>query len=165
MFSSSVQPSTVSLFSSTGSLPLQLFETKTDTTLPEDSFVRLLNDTSNSPAPLAPAKLLSIHTGQEGLKDSKKLIQTVLHIQSPTLPTTYIQCPPGFPSLTNPRGLGLKHPWVHIQARDLGKEWSFEIGIADQGNRVGIIRCSTFQVRCPTLILPPRLLILISETT
>ncbi|KAL1672965.1 hypothetical protein EV122DRAFT_223638 [Schizophyllum commune] len=145
MFTSSVQPSTVSLFLSTGSLPLQLFETKTDTTLPEDSFVHLLNDTTNSPAPPAPAKLIPIHTGKEGLKDSKTLIQTVLHIQSPTLPTTYIQCPPGFPSASNPRGLGLKHPWVHIQARDMGKEWSFEIGIADQGNRVGIIRCSTFQ--------------------
>uniref|UniRef100_D8QEB7 CFA20 domain-containing protein n=1 Tax=Schizophyllum commune (strain H4-8 / FGSC 9210) TaxID=578458 RepID=D8QEB7_SCHCM len=137
MFSSLVQPSTVSLFSSTGSLPLQLFETRNDTTLPEDSFVHLLNDTTNIPAPPAPAKLVPIHTGQEGLKDSKTLIQTRPPHPIPDTPYDLHSI--------NPRGLGLKHPWVHVQSRDLGKEWSFEIGVADQANRVGVVRLSTFQ--------------------
>ncbi|TRM62237.1 hypothetical protein BD626DRAFT_548630 [Schizophyllum amplum] len=145
MFSGSVQPNTVSLFSSTGSLPLQLFSTQTDATLPEDSFIHLLNDTTNLPAPPPPASLTPIHTGKEGMKDTKTLIQTVLHIQSPTLPTTFIQCPPQYPFTSASRGLGLKHPWAHIQVRDLGREWSCEFGIADQSGRTGIVRLSTFQ--------------------
>ncbi|KAL1746041.1 hypothetical protein HDZ31DRAFT_62601 [Schizophyllum fasciatum] len=169
MFSSAVQPTLVSLFSSTGSAPLQLFATHTDTTLPEDSFVHLLNDTTNLPAPSPPCKLVQIYTGKgEGkgaearvddeemrtkdsmtrLKDSKTLVQTVLHIQSPTLPTTYVQCPPDYVvggHTSNARGLGLRHPWLHVQVRDLGREWAMELGVADQARRVGVVRLSTFQ--------------------
>ena len=35
---------------------------------------------------------------------------------------------------------------MHLQVRNLGREWAFEVGIVDQAGRVGIVRLSTFQV-------------------
>ena len=69
------------------------------------------------------------------------LSQTVLHLQSPTLRTTSVQCPP-----TAEGVLGLKHPWIHVQVRNMAREWSFEVGVVDRAGREGVIRCSTFQV-------------------
>ena len=151
MFSSAVQPALVSLFSSTGSDPLSLFVTKTDESLPSDSFVCLLNDSTSTPAPQPPRALVAGGAlDEDGDEDSPSpnytLDQTVLHIQSPTVRTTYIRCPP-----VSPRGgafghLGLKHPWVHLQVRNMGREWAFEVGIVDQSGREGVVRCATFQV-------------------
>ncbi|CAK5274846.1 unnamed protein product [Mycena citricolor] len=75
------------------------------------------------------------------------LDQTVLHIQSPTLPTTFIRCPPGDTTV-----VGLKHPWIHLQVRDLGREWSLELGVADRAGTEGVIRLSTFKKQ-PTLTI------------
>jgi hypothetical protein len=69
-----------------------------------------------------------------------RLDQTVLHLQSPTLPTTFIRCP------SVGSDLHLKHPWLHIQVKQLGREWSFEVGIVDHAGREGTLRCSTFKV-------------------
>lgn len=142
MFSSAVQPGIVSLFSSTGSDPLQLFSTHCDSTLHSDAFVGLVNDRPSHSKPRSPKNLVS--DDEAGFL----LDQTVLHIQSPALPKTYIQCPsqPG-------KELGLKHSWIHIQARSLGIcDWSFEVGIADQLERKGIVRLSTFQVCSPAVV-------------
>lgn len=66
----------------------------------------------------------------------------VLHIQSPTISTTFIQIPPvGFG-----KDLELTHPWLHLQVRDLGREFAFEIGVVDKLGRSGRIRFATFQV-------------------
>jgi hypothetical protein len=35
---------------------------------------------------------------------------------------------------------------MHLQVRNLGREWAFEVGIVDHAGRVGIVRLSTFQV-------------------
>lgn len=149
MFSGTIQPNIVSLFSSTGSLPLSLFSVETDSTLPSDSLVHLLNDATSLPAPPAPASLISLpktfaDEGADEPSTGKHTRQTVLHIQSPTLRTTFIQCPPSLS--VSDKGLGLKHAWLQLQVRNLGREWSFEVGIADKAGRQGIIRCSTFQV-------------------
>ena len=154
LFSASVQPSIISLFSSTGSDPLALFAVTTDKTLPADSFVHLLHDRLSSPPPASPMELLRLpELDRRGVEDShirgRELEQTVLHIQSPTLPTTYIQCPPitaSAGSAERSTVLGIKHPWMHIQVRNLSREWSFEVGIVDQAGRAGILRFSTFQV-------------------
>lgn len=147
-----LQPSSVSIFSSTGSEPLQLWKVKTDTAVHSESCVELLHDSTSksphsrstslvSPPPLV--ELGGIERTSEG--DSEDLgyalDQTVLHIQSPRLSTTYIQCPPDRSS-----ELGLKHPWIHLQVRNMGREWSFEVGLVDQAGRAGILRMSTFQV-------------------
>lgn len=154
MFSSSVQPGLVSLFSSTGTEPLSLFGSQTDTSLPSDSFICLLNDSSSQPAPSAPQLLITANVPDEDdthASPNHTLYQTVLHIQSPTVQTTYIRCPPKRSSNAtrgrNGRHLGLKHPWLHLQVRNMGREWAFEVGLVDQSGREGVVRCSTFQVR------------------
>jgi len=157
MFKTTVQPPLVSLFSSVGSHPLQLFSTHADAQLPEDSLIQLLNDAASLPAPLAPGRLL--HPPQLPLKpcpaspqdeervadshEGKVLSSTVLHIQSPTLRTTFIHSPP----LGSSMGLGLKHTWMHLQVRNMTKEWAFEIGLVDVLGQEGRVRFATFQVR------------------
>ncbi|KAH0826697.1 hypothetical protein J3R83DRAFT_5090 [Lanmaoa asiatica] len=159
MFARSVQPDVVSLFSSTGSDPLGLFSVQVDGSLPSDSFIHLLNDSTSLPAPPPPAALITApsayrdqHT--DTTSQGHELSQTVLHVQSPTLRKTFIQCPPSVPpqaSSSGGRVLGLKHAWLHIQVRNLGRDWSFEVGIVDKTGRQGTIRCSTFQ-KSPKLV-------------
>lgn len=150
MFSRSFQPSIVSLFSSTGSDPFTgLWKVQKDDTLPEDSFVHLLNDETSLPPPPRDQNLVS-HDDANPSRQMTRLDQTVLHIQSPTLPTTYIRCP------SVDSDLHLKHPWLHIQVKRLGREWSFEVGIVDHAGREGVIRCSTFKVKRHLLLtIPP----------
>jgi hypothetical protein len=159
MFSGSVQPAIVSLFSSTGSEPLYLWSAKSDSSLPADSNICLLDDSNSTPIPSPPATLISPHpVGADASGNSSddvpermghSLTQTVLHIQSPSLTKTYMRCPPQSWARTRTGregDLGLKHPWVHIQVRNMGRPWSFELGLVDQIGREGIVRCSTFQV-------------------
>ncbi|KAH9886469.1 hypothetical protein C8Q73DRAFT_813572, partial [Cubamyces lactineus] len=82
------------------------------------------------------------------------------------LTVSYIRCPPAGPSSATqshcaPEHLGLKHPWMHLQVRNLHREWAFEVGLVDQSGREGIVRCATFQKeprlklgRSPMLLLP-----------
>lgn len=157
MFVSAVQPSVVSLFSSTGSDPLQIFKIHLDESLTADSCIHLLHDTLSLPLPPAPALLIpppSIGDQHDTGSSGYSLNQTVLQIQSPTLRTTYIQCPPlhtiqgSRSSLTASvqDDLGIKLPWMHLQVRNMGREWSFEVGLVDLLGRMGIVRLSTFQV-------------------
>ena len=153
LFPASVQPSIISLFSSTGSDPLTLFQTSVDKSLPSDSFLHLLHDQYSSPPPPPPGSLLHLpKISEQQDKNSSpshgyELDQTVLHIQSPTIQTTYIQCPKAAESRDDKSSaLGFKHPWMHLQVRNLGREWAFEVGIVDHAGRVGIVRLSTFQV-------------------
>lgn len=142
MFAHSVQPPLVSLFSSTGSDPLALWAVSKHNNLPADSVICLLQDKTSRPEPPEPATLIEPPpidgTDEYGRGQGHTLSQTVLHIQSPVVPSTYIQCPPT-------GSLGMKHPWIHLQVRDLGKPWSFEVGIVDRAGREGIARFSTFQ--------------------
>jgi len=160
MFSGSVQPAIVSLFSSTGNEPLYLWSVKTDPSLPSDSFVCFLDDAKSTPTPPPPAALISPHPvgvdaggGGDSADNSSErmgysLTQTVLHIQSPSLTKTYLHCPPvdwARARIGREGDLGLKHPLVHIQVRNMGRPWSFELGLVDQAGKEGIVRCSTFQ--------------------
>ena len=51
------------------------------------------------------------------------------------------------PTLGSSMGLGLKHTWVHLQVRNMTKEWAFEIGLVDVLGQEGRVRFATFQVR------------------
>lgn len=161
LFPASVQPSIISLFSSTSSDPLALFRTSLDKSLPSDSFLHFLHDQYSHPPPPPPASLLHLPNISISEQDNNnnnynikspnhghgyELDQTVLHIQSPTIQTTYIQCPKIESRDTAAGSLGVKHPWMHLQVRNLGREWAFEVGIVDHAGRVGIVRLSTFQV-------------------
>lgn len=143
MFTSTVQPALVSLFSSVGSDPLQLFSASVDPALPSDSIIHLLNDQTSLPLPNSDAQLISLPYSDSSSSDSQpdSLACTVLHIQSPTIKTTFIRCPND-----TSKSLGLTHQWFHMQFRDVGREFSFEIGLCDLVGRVGVVRCSTFQV-------------------
>jgi hypothetical protein len=63
---------------------------------------------------------------------------------------TFIQCPPNVGPSN--RDLGLKHKWLHLQVRNMGREWSFDVGIVDKSGKRGVIRCSTFQVRLVSFV-------------
>ncbi|KAF7763455.1 hypothetical protein Agabi119p4_7992 [Agaricus bisporus var. burnettii] len=150
MFDNLLQPSSISLFSSTSSEPLQLWAVETDAS--NQSCVRLLHDSasqslhSESASLISPPPLVELGGAERGSEiDSQNLgynlNQTVLHIQSPKLPTTYIQCPPNW----NHSSLGLKHSWMHLQVRNVGRDWSFEVGLVDHSGRIGVLRMSTFQ--------------------
>ncbi|KAF5311113.1 hypothetical protein D9619_007987 [Psilocybe cf. subviscida] len=180
LFSTAVQPSILSLFSSTGAGPLFLFDVASDTALQSDSFVHLLHDRLSLPAPPQPKSLLELPRitdrndwadEDEGDDDRPKLTsrgreldQTVLHIQSPTLRTTYIHCPPtpknGPSDLSaDVDVLGIKHPWIHLQVRDLGRDWAFEVGLVDHSGRAGVKRPQLITERrtpgsAPLLLLP-----------
>ncbi|CUA73245.1 hypothetical protein RSOLAG22IIIB_10659 [Rhizoctonia solani] len=160
MFASTVQPASVSLFSSVGSHPLQLFSVSTDPSLPTDSLIHFLNDHTGLPLPKAGVQLVELpeyHTsGSDDQLISQDLACTVLHIQSPTLRTTFIRCPPFEDG--SKQSLGLTHQWLHMQIRDIGREFSFEIGLIDSAGRAGVIRCSTFQEEPRIESLEPPLL-------
>ncbi|KXN86527.1 hypothetical protein AN958_09999 [Leucoagaricus sp. SymC.cos] len=185
MFLNVLQPPSISLFSSTGSDPLQIWSVNIDITASSgSSVIQLLRDsdtgtymygTSNNSRPpherdsitaslIAPPALVELGGADASSRNTAidneelghntihrdrgyELDQTVLHIQSPKLPTTYIQCPPGSftPGTGRTPPLGLKHPWIHLQVRNLGREWSFEVGIVDSAGRTGVLRMSTFQ--------------------
>ena len=143
MFHQSIQPSTISLLSSVGSSPLQgLWTTSTDPKLPEDSFIVVLDDTSVDQRDTH--KQVNLPNQCSGSK-GKQLNCPVIQIQSPTIPSTYIVTPE----------LSLKHSWVHLQVRNLQKEFAFEVGIVDSANRCGRIRWSTFQ-KVPRVYHNPR---------
>lgn len=153
MFSGAVQSPVLSLFSSTGSEPLRLFSVHRDSSLSADSFVHLLHDEKSLPLPAPPACLIPSPSIDCSVPETEfpdyTLNQTVLHIQSPTLRTTYVHSPPEVPLGAGGQvcdDLWIKHPWMHIQVRNMGREWSLEVGIVDQTGRKGILRLSTFQV-------------------
>ena len=121
MFSRSFQPSIVSLFSSTGSDPFTgLWAVEKDDALPEDSFIHFLNDETSLPATSRDQNLVSDNDADSS-RQMTRLDQTVLYLQSPTLSTTFIRCP------SVGSDIHLKHPWLHIQVKQLGREWSFEV--------------------------------------
>ncbi|KAI0319254.1 hypothetical protein OF83DRAFT_1111584 [Amylostereum chailletii] len=169
MFTAAVQPATVSIFSSTGSDPLCLWSQHTDPELTADSFICFIVDDKSSPTPPAPATLITPHSlpssnevrqQDSPVNEGRTITQTVLHIQSPTLRTTFIRCPPiGYISAASSRSnrvgqLSLRHPWLHMQVRNLGRAWSFEVGLVDQAGKEGVVRCSTFQTS-PAVKLRP----------
>ena len=158
MFSRAIQPPILSLFSSTSTDCLSLFSVHTDSSLLSDSFVHVLDDESSLPQPTPPKALirpimLDDAEGQESdASNSHKFSigAPVLHIQSPTLRSGYIRCPPTHwrpHAAQRDRDLGIKLGWMHMQVRNMGREWCFEVGVVDQSGKEGRVRCSTFQVR------------------
>ena len=109
--SASVQPSIISLFSSTGPDPFNLFRISVDRSLPSDSFLHFLHDRYSNPPPPPPGALLHLPNISEQDNSSShgyELDQTVLLIQSPTIQTTYIQCPKA-ESRDRSNAWGVKH--------------------------------------------------------
>jgi len=140
----------VTLLSSTSQPSLSpIFTTHTDLALPSDSLITYLPDSNKIPQDTPRGSGIPKHATRGNIS------HPVVHIQSPTLNTTYIQagC-----SLTKARRrrekgkgragpLGVELEWIGLQLKRLGRrEMGFEIGIVDRRGREGVVRCSSFQV-------------------
>ncbi|CDZ97847.1 hypothetical protein [Phaffia rhodozyma] len=130
----------ISLFSSS-TYPSPHWEARTDLALPEDSLIApLKSDASSIPVtPLNPSCTL-IHQ-PNGDRPGKQIVHPVIHLQSPTIRTTYLRCPAKSSGLD--LGIGLE--WAHLQLRPLGRrELAVEFGVVDGRGIKGIVRASTF---------------------
>lgn len=150
-----IQPPLISLLNSNAIPPVSpLWTAHTDPALTEDSVVCVVMDDepAASGRPITegwestpgtarvpePASLVPKHIAIGSLS------QPVIHLQSPTIRTTYLQSGGALPS---PRALGLTLPWLGIQMRRLGaRHVCVEVGVVDPAGREGRIRMSTFQV-------------------
>ncbi|EPQ32227.1 uncharacterized protein PFL1_00424 [Pseudozyma flocculosa PF-1] len=166
MLRNAVQPSLVSLFSSTSSSPFAVFSMHVDLDLPEDSGLILLRDHDDRRADIPandatelqrdPRRFqLRVDAPGSGQSSMRGLLEdTVLHIQSPTIKTTFIRTPP----LNERRSssgevLGLELPYLHLQFRPLGsKPFMVEVGVRDIRGKRARIRLSNFQAQ-PALYL------------
>jgi hypothetical protein len=134
------QTSVLSLLSSTSSDPLQLFQICIPASDKGGSCIISLHD-----AAAVPPESLSVNSSlikpppirgynekeaTEDYYEGYSLDQAVVHIQSPLLQSTFIQCPRialhklyELPSsgIRNPtHDLGIKLPWMHVQVRNMG---------------------------------------------
>ncbi|GAA6011884.1 hypothetical protein JCM10207_003418 [Rhodosporidiobolus poonsookiae] len=149
-----LQPSIFSLFSSTSSHPTLLASCKTCPSTPSDSFISLLDDAtdahetliafSGSPSSLSSRtdSLASQRRNQDeqaGGVVLKHLASRVLHLQAPDCRTTSIRW-----GSTEDR-LGVTLPLLHIQVKDLGQTFFFDVAVLDDQGEVTVIRCSTWQ--------------------
>ncbi|KAH9933796.1 uncharacterized protein B0H18DRAFT_1082924 [Fomitopsis serialis] len=148
MFSSAVQPPLISLFSSTEATLSPSFIAHRQVTV--GRLLHMSSERLNIPStPPPPANLISLGEEHEADRPDYQLDQTVLHIQSPTLRTTYMRCPPL-------GRLGLEHPWIHLQVRNLDREWSFEVGVVDQSGERASCGARRFRLKEPRLKLGKR---------
>lgn len=140
-----------------------LWTTHTDPSLPSDSFITTLPDTSygsEAEASSSSRAYVPKHPSQG------EIVGSVIHVQSPTVGTTYLQCGESLTEYRRrvdkgkaragegPMPLGIELGSVGLQVRRLGRrEFAFEIGLVDTKGREGIVRCSSFKV-CPCVTMP-----------
>ncbi|TNY18651.1 hypothetical protein DMC30DRAFT_402568 [Rhodotorula diobovata] len=152
-----VQPSTISLFSSTSSHPTLLARCTAAADSTADSFVCLLNDATDSHEEILASKSPSSATNpssraeslarlRRGLPDhAKDLDGQVLHLQAPDCRTTSIRWGSLSPETARQHGLGVELPAVHFQLKHLEQTMYLEVAVLDERGEVTVVRCSTFQ--------------------
>ncbi|GFZ48736.1 hypothetical protein JCM24511_06485 [Saitozyma sp. JCM 24511] len=156
-----VQPPLMTLLSSSSHPSISpLWTTHTDPSLPSDSFITTLPDTSYG----SEAEASSSSRAYVPKHPSRgEIVGSVIHVQSPTVGTTYLQCGESLTEYRRrvdkgkaragegPMPLGIELGWVGLQVRRLGRrEFAFEIGLVDTKGREGIVRCSSFK-KSPTV--------------
>lgn len=140
-----LQPPILSLFDSSSSHLSPLWHQVTDKDLADDSVITFVDDAA------AESSGSNALVGQSRIPG--QLSQSVLHIQSPTLNSTYIQAGHQSGQLgrrkQTGRPLGIQLPWIHLQLRRLGEHryLAIELCVQDHRGNEGLIRMSTFQVR------------------
>lgn len=161
LLSGTLQPPLLTLLSSTSAPSLSpLFRTQTDPSLPAESYITSIPDSSLSPLDTSSAPSRVPKHPARG-----EIIHDVIHIQSPSMGTTYIQAGCSVTSynkrIAARKGkgkaeegdvpLGVEVGWVGMQLRRLGRrEFTIEAGFVDSKGREGVVRCSTFKV-CPVI--------------
>ncbi len=151
-----LQPPLFTLLDSSSKPALSpLFYTHIDQDLPDDSFICTLQDDTKQPTessqPIASTSATPAYIPHSAAKGST--IHPVIHIQSPTVRTTYIQAG-GSQARWNSKGkgraaepLGVELPWLGMQIKRLGRrDLAFEVGLVDVKGGEGILRFSSFQV-------------------
>jgi hypothetical protein len=161
-----LQPPLMTLLSSSSHPSISpLWTTHTDSSLPSDSFITTLPDTSYGSEAEASSSS-RVYVSKHPTRG--EIVGSVIHIQSPTVGTTYLQCGESLTEYRRrvdkgkaragegPMPLGIELGWVGLQVRRLGRrEFAFEIGLVDTKGREGVVRCSSFKV-CPSVtMLPP----------
>ena len=125
-----------------------IFTSHTDLTLPSDSFITQIHDTEQHDDE-------SKRTYVPRHRQRGDIVHPVVHIQSPTVRTTYIQAGGSSTEAERRREkgkaraepLGVELPWIGMQLKRLGRrEMSLEIGVLDSAGREGVLRYSSFQV-------------------
>ncbi|GAA5911236.1 uncharacterized protein JCM6883_001951 [Sporobolomyces salmoneus] len=148
-----LQPSIISLFSSTSSHPLILASEIRTSSTNTDSFIALIDDTAKSEGE---EKLISFNSASSSIaqpsqairgtpEDNKRDIRSrVLHLQDPDCRSTSVR----WGSLTkeiSKESLGIQLEYVHLQVKNLGQDFYFDVAIVDEKREVFVFRCSTFQ--------------------
>ncbi|GJN89359.1 hypothetical protein Rhopal_002339-T1 [Rhodotorula paludigena] len=155
-----VQPSLISLFSSTSSHPTLLASCKADAATASDSFISLLDDATDSSE-----SLIAWHASLGKLRghcppDVKDLRGQVLHLQAPDSRTTSVRWGSLSGETWRRDGLGIELPVVHLQLKHLGAMY-FEVGVVNKQGELTVVRCSTWQAQVklhPPTPSHPRLL-------
>lgn len=163
LLATTAPPTVLSLLSSS-SFPSPVWSSHVDPALPEDSLIlHFPLDTSPSPSPSTPlhpsaavvhaplpprAPPPSSDQPTPSLRatsrlDRGDLSHPVIHIQSPTIRTTFLRCPP-----SPADELGLSLAWLHFQFKPLGqRQLVIEVGVRDGRGVAGTVRCCSFTVR------------------
>ncbi|GAA6059273.1 hypothetical protein JCM10212_006666 [Sporobolomyces blumeae] len=154
LLDNTLQPTVLSLFSSTSSHPLVLAsEVRCSATATTDSFVSLLDDETNEretlvafnggpdELPQRVAALNGVHLASAG----EQIRGRVLHLQDPDCRTTSVRWGDHSEAGRRQRGLGIELAHVHLQVKDLGQTFFVDVGVVDDRDEVFVIRCSTFQ--------------------
>lgn len=123
-------PPVLSLFSAS-LFPHPTWASRTDRALPDDSLIVVLPSTEPLPAGL-------VHRTMPG----RDITHPTVHIQSPTIPTTSLRCPPSRAEM-----LGVELDWLNLHlARLGGRELALECTLRDGNGVEGRVRCGTFTV-------------------
>ncbi|GAA5943715.1 uncharacterized protein JCM15063_005813 [Sporobolomyces koalae] len=149
------QPSIISLFSSTASLPLLLASNvQSSTTATSDSFVSLLHDRTDGEETLIsfngePSELSQRARSivRRPLEDpgGQDLRSRVMHLQDPDCRTTSVRWGTLRPERANADGLGIELEYFHLQVKNLGQNFYFDVSVANDLGQTFVFRCSTFQ--------------------
>ncbi|KAJ9111111.1 hypothetical protein QFC19_001310 [Naganishia cerealis] len=171
LFTATLLPPLITLLNSASHPALSPLWTRvsTDRELPEDSFVCVLRDDDDDDAHGEERKWRDVESGweaeprehfQEQERATKaivprhdtppgRLFEPVIHIQSPTLRTTFIQAGASAGAAAKSRGvggtedqpLGITLPILGMQMRTLGgREVAFEVGVVDSRGVEGRVR-------------------------
>ncbi|BGP40037.1 hypothetical protein JCM10449v2_003995 [Rhodotorula kratochvilovae] len=165
LLDSVIQPSIISLFSSTSTHPTLLATCVPGTDAVTDSFVSLLDDAtdsretllawSGSSAAELSARVESLARLRRGLPaQAKDLDGQVLHLQAPDCRTTSVRWGSFSPETWRRDGLGVELPVLHFQLKHLEQTMYIDVAVVDEQDEVIIVRCSTFQVRLAKEFLP-----------
>jgi hypothetical protein len=118
---------------------------------PDDPNLSFITTTDDSQASSSKRRTFDHHyIGQNDTKGS--VVGQVIHIQSPRPTRTYIQAGGYGEGKGREEGspLGIELPWVGMQIKRLGNRGiALEFGVKDTKGAQGVIRLSSYKVRCP----------------